>query len=80
MCIVFVVVVGIMATKRGHVSRESSSRASLIPSSQTFSNLRFSSEAHAGNFLKLVDYHIVKERAFDLNDLRGFEEIGEHLQ
>lgn len=36
------------------------------------------SEAHARKFLKIVDYHIIRE--FDLNDLRGFEEIGEHLQ
>lgn len=52
----------------------------LTPSAPTFPNLKFLSEAHAANFLKLVDYHIEKERAFDLNDLWDFEEIREHLQ
>lgn len=68
MCIVFVVV-GIMASKRGRVSRGSSSRAALTPSASIFLNLKFLSEAHAEIFLKLVDYHIVNEREFDLNDL-----------
>lgn len=81
MCIVFVVdVVGIMASKRGCVSRGSSSRDSSMPSAPTVPNLKFISEAHAEKFLKIVDYHIMKEKAFDLNDLRGFEVISEHLQ
>ncbi|KAI5445144.1 hypothetical protein KIW84_013412 [Lathyrus oleraceus] len=71
---------GIMDSKRGCMSRGSSSRASPTPSALTFPNLKFLSEAHAEKFLKIVDYHIMKERTFDLNYLRGFEEIGEHLQ
>ncbi|KAI5416417.1 hypothetical protein KIW84_041472 [Lathyrus oleraceus] len=69
----------IMASNRGRVSRGSSSRASLTPSAPTFPNFEFLSEAHAEIFLKIVDYHVVKEKAFDLSDLRGFEEIGENL-
>lgn len=78
MCVV--IVVCIMTFKIGCVSRGSSSRVSPTPSAPTFPNLKFLFEAHAEKFLKLVDYHIVKENASDLNDLRGFEEIGEHLQ
>ncbi|KAI5419341.1 hypothetical protein KIW84_043487 [Lathyrus oleraceus] len=66
--------------KRGHVSKGSSSRAAPTPSAPTFPNLKFLPVAHAEKFLKLLDYHVVKERAFHLYDLRGFEEIGEHLQ
>ena len=79
MCSVFIIVVGIMASKRGHVSRGLSSRVAPTPNALTFPNLKFLSEAHAGKFLKLVDYHIVRKKEFNLNDLRGFEEIGENL-
>lgn len=81
LCVLFfIVVVGIMASKRLCVSRGSSSGAALTLIAPTFPNLKLLSEAHAEKFLKIVDYHIVKEKAFDLIDLRGFEEIGEHLQ
>lgn len=53
--------------------------ASLTPSAPTFPNFEFLSEAHEEIFLKIVDYHVVKEKAFDLSDLRGFKEIGENL-
>lgn len=64
-----------MASKRGRVSRGSSSRVALTPSSPTFPNLKFLSKAHADKFLKIVGYHIVNDRAFDLNDLWVCEEI-----
>ena len=66
---VLTVVACIVASKRGRVSRGSSSRASLTPSAPTFPNFEFLSEAHAEIFLKIVDYHVVKEKAFDLSDL-----------
>ncbi|KAI5398366.1 hypothetical protein KIW84_063960 [Lathyrus oleraceus] len=61
-----------MASKRGHVSRGLSSRVAPTPNALTFPNLKFLSEAHAGKFLKLVDYHIVRKKEFNLNDLREF--------
>lgn len=68
-CNIFVVViVSIMASKRGRMSRGSSSRASPTPSPPTFLNLKFLYEAHAEKILKILDYHILKE-IFDLNDL-----------
>ncbi|KAI5446230.1 hypothetical protein KIW84_014171 [Lathyrus oleraceus] len=60
-----------MASKRGRVSRGSSSRAAPTPSALTFPNLNFLYDVHAEKFLKIMDYHIMKEKAFDLNDLRG---------
>ncbi|XP_050896177.1 uncharacterized protein LOC127102896 [Lathyrus oleraceus] len=55
----------IMVSKIGCVSRGLSSRAALTPSTPNFPNLKFFSGEHAENFLKLVDYHIMKEKAFD---------------
>ncbi|CAL5200597.1 unnamed protein product [Lathyrus oleraceus] len=69
-----------MASKRGCVLRGSSSKAAQMPNTLTFPNLKFLSEAHAKKYLKLVDYHIVREKAFTLEDLQGFGEIGEALQ
>ncbi|KAI5391744.1 hypothetical protein KIW84_076524 [Lathyrus oleraceus] len=69
-----------MASKQGRLTRGSSSRAALTPNAPTFRNLKFLSEAHAEKYLKLVDYHIVRERAFTLGDLKGFGEVGEVLQ
>ncbi|KAI5387234.1 hypothetical protein KIW84_073398 [Lathyrus oleraceus] len=69
-----------MASKRGRLTRGSSSRASLTPHAHTFPSLKFLSEAHAEKYLKLVDYHIVRERAFACEDLQGFGEVMEMLQ
>lgn len=68
-CFVVVVVVGIMASKRGRVSRGSSSRAALTPSALTFPNFKFLFKAYAEKFLKLLDYQIVWEKSFDINYL-----------
>lgn len=77
---VFVVVTSIMASKRERVSRGSSSRVAPTPITPTFPNLKFLFEAHVYFFSNIVDYHIVKERLFDLSDfLRDFEKIGENL-
>lgn len=46
----------------------------------TFHNLKFLFEAHAEKYLKLLDYHIMGKRAFTLDDLQGFGEVGEVLQ
>lgn len=62
------------------MTRFSSSRAAPTPNAPTFLNLKFLSEAHANKYLKLVDYHIVRERAFTLDDLKGFGEVGGVLQ
>lgn len=78
--VLFFVGIGIMASKRGRVSRGSSSRDAPMPSTLTFPNLKFISEVHAEKILKLVDHHIMKEKTFVLNDLQGFGEIGELLQ
>ncbi|KAI5404413.1 hypothetical protein KIW84_051542 [Lathyrus oleraceus] len=69
-----------MASKRGRVSKGSSSRTSLTPNAPTFPNVKFLSEAHPEKYFKLVDYHIVRETTFDLNDLQGFGEVKEVLQ
>ncbi|KAI5400875.1 hypothetical protein KIW84_065645 [Lathyrus oleraceus] len=53
---------------RERVSRGSSSRDTLTSSPPAFPNLKFLSEVQAEKFLKLVDYEIVRERAFNLND------------
>lgn len=78
--IVIIVVLGIMPSKRGRVSRGSSSRAAPTPSNPTFPNLKFLSKAHAKKYLKLVDYHIMRERVFDLIYLQGFGEVEKLLQ
>lgn len=69
-----------MASKRGRLTRDSSSRAPPTPNALTFPNLKFLSKARAEKYLKLVDYHIVRERAFALDNLQGFGEVGEVLQ
>ncbi|KAI5419518.1 hypothetical protein KIW84_043622 [Lathyrus oleraceus] len=43
-----------------------------MPNAPTFPNLTFLFEVYAGKYLKLVDYHIVRERAFALDDLQEF--------
>lgn len=45
-----------------------------------FSNLKFLSEVNIEKYLKLVDYHIVREKDSVSDDLRGFEEVVEMLQ
>ncbi|KAI5403936.1 hypothetical protein KIW84_051183 [Lathyrus oleraceus] len=69
-----------LASKRGRLSKGSSSRAVPTPDVPTFPNIKFLSEANAKKYLKLVDYHIVMEKAFVLDDLQGFGEVGEVLQ
>ncbi|KAI5396135.1 hypothetical protein KIW84_062369 [Lathyrus oleraceus] len=69
-----------MASKRGRLTRGSSSRAAPNPNAPTFPDLKFISKSHAEKYLKLVDYHIVKERVFALDDLQGFGEVGEDVQ
>lgn len=73
------VVTDIMASKIGRVARGSSSRANPTPNAPTFPNLKFLSKANAEKYLKLVDYHTVRERAFVYDDLRGFKEVMEML-
>lgn len=51
-----------------------------MPNAPTFPNLKFISKAHAEKYLKLVDYHIVRERAFASEDLQVFGDIGGALQ
>ncbi|KAI5414880.1 hypothetical protein KIW84_040367 [Lathyrus oleraceus] len=70
----------IMASKRGCVSRGSSSRVVPTPNAHAFPNLKIISKAHAKKYLKLMDYHVVRERALALEDLQGFGEIGETLK
>lgn len=69
-----------MTSKRGRLSRGSSSRAAPTPNAHTFPNLKFLSDAHTEKYLKLVDYHIVRERAFILDDIQGFREVEEALK
>lgn len=69
-----------MGQKRGRVERGSSSCATPAPNAPTFPNLKFLSETDVEKYLKFVDYHIVRERAFSCDDLRGFEEVVEMLQ
>lgn len=69
-----------MASKRGRLTIGSASRASPTPNAPTFPNLKFLSEAHAEKYLKLVDYRIMRERAFTCEDLQGFGEVVEVLQ
>ncbi|KAI5402357.1 hypothetical protein KIW84_050103 [Lathyrus oleraceus] len=69
-----------MASKRGRLTRGSSSRAAHTPNAFTFPNLKFLFKAHADKYLKLMDYHIMRERAFTYEDLQGFGEVAEVLQ
>lgn len=69
-----------MASKKGRVSRGSSLKDFQTPNASTFPNLKFVSETHAEKYLKLVDYHIVRERVFDLSDLQGFGDVEELFQ
>lgn len=62
-----------MALKRGKLTRGSSSSAAPTPNVPTFPNLKFLFEAHTEKYLKLVDYQIVRERAFTCDNLQGFE-------
>lgn len=54
--------------------------AAPTPNTPTFSNLKFISEAHAKKYLKLVDYHIMREITFTYDDLQGFGKVEEVLQ
>lgn len=76
----FYVVVDIMASKRGRVTIDSSSHTNPAPNAPTFPNLKFLSEANAEKYLKFLDYHIMRERAFAYDELRGFEEVVDMLQ
>lgn len=76
----FVVITGILDSKRGRVTRGSSSCAAPAPNAPNFQNLKFLYEANAEKYLKLVDYHIVRYMEFTFEDLRGFEEVVEILQ
>ncbi|KAI5442674.1 hypothetical protein KIW84_011636 [Lathyrus oleraceus] len=69
-----------MASKKGRVSRGSSSRVAPTPNTLTFPDLKFLYEAHAEKYFKLVDYHIVRERAFTCDDLKIFGEVVGVLQ
>ncbi|KAI5406273.1 hypothetical protein KIW84_052858 [Lathyrus oleraceus] len=69
-----------MASNRGRLTRGSSSRAHPTPNIPTFPNFKFLSEAHAKKYLKLVDYNIVREKAFAIEDLQGFIEVLKVLQ
>ncbi|KAI5444642.1 hypothetical protein KIW84_013061 [Lathyrus oleraceus] len=62
----FYAVVDIMASKRGRVTRGSSSRTTLTPNALNFPNLKFLSEANADKYLKLVDYHIETNKTIGL--------------
>lgn len=43
-------------------------------------NHKFLSEVHPEKYLKMLDYHIMKERAFASEDVQGFKEVIEMLQ
>ncbi|KAL5068503.1 hypothetical protein RYX36_019390, partial [Vicia faba] len=45
-----------------------------------FPNLKFHTEANMEKYLKLVDYHVVREKAIDCTNLKGLLEIVELLQ
>lgn len=69
-----------MASKRGRLTRGSSLRAAPAPNAPTFPNLKFIFEAHVEKYLKLVDFHIVRDMALTCEDLQGFGEVVEVLQ
>ncbi|KAI5417706.1 hypothetical protein KIW84_042356 [Lathyrus oleraceus] len=69
-----------MDLKRGRLTRDSSSRTAPTPYAHTYPNLKFLSKAHAGKYLKLADYHIVREIAFACDDLQGFGKVVEALK
>ncbi|XP_050876135.1 uncharacterized protein LOC127079810 [Lathyrus oleraceus] len=69
-----------MTSQRERLTRGSSSRVAPTPNAPTFPNLKFLFEAHAEKYLKLVDYHIVRERAFLMEDLQGLGEVVKVLQ
>lgn len=69
-----------MDSKRGRITRGSSSQVAPTPNAPTLPNLKFLSEVNEEKYLKLVDYHIMRERAFACKDLGGFGEVVEILQ
>ncbi|KAI5405797.1 hypothetical protein KIW84_052535 [Lathyrus oleraceus] len=69
-----------MALKGEIITRGLSSRVSPAPNALTFPNLKFILEANVEKYLKLVDYHIARERAFSCEDLQGFGEVVKMMQ
>lgn len=69
-----------MALEREIITRGLSSRVAPAPNAPTFPNLKFILEADVEKYLKLVYYHIVRERAFACEDLQGFGEVAKMLQ
>ncbi|KAL5073742.1 hypothetical protein RYX36_012726, partial [Vicia faba] len=66
--------------ERKRVPKGSTSNPPPTPSALIFPNLKICSKANAEKYLKLADYHISRERAFDCTNFQDFSEIVEMLQ
>lgn len=67
-------------SKKSRVSQESTLTLQLAPYAHTFLNYKFPSEPNAEKYLKLVIYHLVKEMAFNCEDLGWYNDLVETLQ
>ena len=64
-----------MAQKRNRTSKASTSSAPLTQDSSLFPNYLFFLQANAEKHLKVKYYKVVSERALDVQDLEGYEEL-----
>ncbi|KAL5099036.1 hypothetical protein RYX36_003363 [Vicia faba] len=69
-----------MESKRSRIQIGSTSNPQSTPGAPIYPNFQFLFEANAKKYLKLEPYHVVMERAFDMEDLVGFEDEVEMIQ